>query len=194
MTVHLLQPLPPPTDAARLEIRVRDLETRLGGLEAAVPRDGGLCIVASSGDLDRLLATLNLAVGAASQGSPVSLFFTFWATSILRDPAKSAPKSWLGRMLSAFLPKRRSAKLSRMHWGGIGTLAMRWKMRKARIADLDELLAMCRELGVQIHACEMTMGLLELRREELIDYPGLELCGVATFLERASRAQTTMFI
>lgn len=71
---------------------------------------------------------------------------------------------------------------------------MQREMKHKKIADLDELIATAAELGVTIRVCEMSMRLMGIRREELIDYPELGFCGVASFVDDASASNTTLFI
>ena len=155
-----------------------------------------ISMVVFSGDLDKLLASLVIATGAAATGMKVSLFFTFWGTAALRDPKKSAQdKNLISRMFGLMLPKGAGrVKLSKMNMGGMGTAMMKALMKKKKVASLEEMLSMAGEMGIEICICEMSMGLMGFKREEMIDYPNLKVCGVATFLAEAQTSRIQLFI
>ena len=155
-----------------------------------------ISMVVFSGDLDKLLASLVIATGAAATGMKVSLFFTFWGTAALRDPKKSAQdKNLISRMFGLMLPKGAGrVKLSKMNMGGMGTAMMKTLMKKKKVASLEEMLSMAGEMGIEICICEMSMGLMGFKREEMIDYPNLKVCGVATFLAEAQTSRIQLFI
>ena len=177
---------------ANLNERVKSLEERLN----RAPNADALNLLVFSGERDRLLAAFVMATGAAACGQSVSMFFTFWATPALRKPsASSAGKSLVERAFGWMLPKGLGqTKLSQMDFGGIGRAMMSREMRNKKIADLDQLLTTAADLGVEIRVCDMSMQLMGIRREELIDYPKLEMCGVASFAESCCEANTTLFI
>jgi peroxiredoxin family protein len=157
----------------------------------------GLALMVCSGELDRILAALVLATGAATMGQEVHVFCAFWASSMLRraDTRQTASKTWMDRLLGWLTPAGHGALgLSQLHFGGVGTAMMRARMRSKGMADCGELLAMAGQLGVKISVCGMTTDLLGLTLDDLVDYPGLEVCGVATFLAAAEKARTTLFI
>ena len=145
---------------------------------------------------DRLLAAFVMATGAAACGMEVNMFFTFWATSALKQGGPQlGKKSLVERAFGWMLPSSsQGTKLSQMDMCGIGRVLMDREMKKKNIADLDVLIKTAADLGVKISVCEMSMQLMGIRREELIDYPGIEFCGVAKFVEEAATANTTLFI
>jgi peroxiredoxin family protein len=154
-----------------------------------------MSLVVFSSDLDRLLAAMTMATGAAAMGTQVTLFFTFWATSALRVRNSHRKRSFIERVLGWMLPKGFSAlRLSSLDFGGLGTRMMRWRMRSKRVAGLDELLEHARELGVRIRVCEMSMDLLGMQMDDLVDYPDMQLCGVSTFMSHATTSKVTMFV
>jgi peroxiredoxin family protein len=164
---------------------------------ASVPAaENKISLVVFSGDLDKLLASLIIATGAAATGMKVSLFFTFWGTAALRDPKKTAAgKNLISRMFGLMLPKGAGrVKLSKMNMGGMGTAMMKALMKKKKVASLEEMLSMAGAMGVEICICEMSMGLMGFKREEMIDYPGMKVCGVATFLAEAQTSRIQLFI
>jgi peroxiredoxin family protein len=153
-------------------------------------------LVVFSGDLDKAIAAFVIATGAVAMGMDAVMFFTFWGTPMLRDKAKSAGgKDIMSKMFGAMLPTGTSqTKLSKMNMGGMGTTMMKSLMKKKNVASLEQFLEMSEELGVRIFVCEMTMDLMGIKREEMIDYKHLEFCGVARFLEEAASSKVQLFI
>ena len=101
----------------------------------------------------------------------------------------------MGTMFGTMLPKGiDQVKLSKMNMGGMGTAMMKSLMKKKNVASLDQMLEMAAELGVRIFICEMSMDLMGFKREEMIEYPNLTFCGVATFLEEAQNSKVQLFI
>jgi peroxiredoxin family protein len=177
-----------------------NVEQELTALKArvdAIPgKESKLSMVVFSGDLDRQLAAMIIATGAAAMGMKVVLFFTFWATPALRDPGKRAGgKTVMGRMFGVMLPRGMGRlKLSQMHMAGMGTTMMKVLMKKKNVASLGQLFEIAGQIGVEIKICEMSMSLMGFKREEMIDYPNLEVCGVATFLANAGESSIQLFI
>jgi peroxiredoxin family protein len=154
-----------------------------------------LSLIVFSGSLDRLLAAFILATGAAAMGMQASMFFTFWGTSALRRESVHVKKSLIERMFGWMLPRgSKRLPLSQMNLGGMGPLMIRHLMKKNGAASLEDMLELSKELGVQLHVCTMSMELLGLKPDELIDYPDRSFCGVAKFLETASPGKITMFV
>ncbi len=182
-----------PSDSiATLERRVAELERK----SRETPDSNAMSMVVFSGELDKLLAAFVIATGAAACGMKVSMFFTFWATAGLK---KSGPqvkgKSVVERMFGWMLPggfgKR---KLSKMDMCGVGRQMMAREMEKKNVASLPELIEAAKELEIEVNVCEMSMSLMGIRAEELIDFPGMGYCGVARFVEQSSSSNTTLFI
>lgn len=153
-----------------------------------------LSIIVTSNDLDRVWAALILAVGAASSGMAVSMFWAFWGLSVLRkEPAGRVEKPMMDRLFAMMLPRGiNRLKLSKLNMAGIGSRVMKYTARKKKAPLPSELLVTARELGVRLVACQMSMEMMGLTRDELID--GLVYGGVATYLADASKAQITLFI
>ena len=175
--------------------RVTALEDRLARLEQRTSRDQ-LTLVVFSGELDRLLAAFVIATGAAAFGTQVAMFFTFWGTASLKKSGrqgrgKTLVERMFGWMLRGGL---RRCKLSRLDMLGLGRRMMRREMARKNVADLPELIETAADLGVQIRVCEMSLSLMGIRREELIDYPHMEFCGVAGMLDHAGDSNATLFI
>lgn len=162
--------------------------------EASSPN--GLAMVVFSGDLDKLLAAMIIANGAAAMEMPVSVFFTFWGLNALRrdgpvhlDGKKTMAEGMFGRMMP------RGAEhlhLSKMNMAGLGTRMIKHEMEKKHVATLAQLMASAQEQGVRFIACTMSMDLMGIRKEELI--PGIKYGNVGSFLDAADRSRSTLFI
>jgi peroxiredoxin family protein len=178
-----------------LEERIASLESQVETLSNNAPEDK-LSMVVFTGDLDHLLAAMIIATGSSAMFEKTELFFTFWATAALRDPKKTPPqKNLISKMFGMMLPKGAPAlKLGTMNMGGMGTAMMKGLMKKQNILALDELFKRAADNGVQISVCEMSMNLMGMKKEEMIDYPGLKLAGVASFLQNAGSSKSTLFI
>jgi len=176
----------------------RDVLRRLEALEGKVATsatEDRLSMLVFSGSLDRMLAAFVLASSAAASGMQVEMFFTFWGLASLRDRMKSPKKDFLGRMFGWMLPRGvRKLPLSQMNMGGAGPVMIRHIMKKKGFASIEEMLQVCAEFGVRIYACDMSREVMGIKPEELIDYPHLDYCGAATFLEKASGGRVSLFI
>ncbi len=154
----------------------------------------GKTIVCFSNDLDRVLAAFVIANGAAVMGGPVTIFFTFWGLNVLRK--KTAPrtsKSLIDRMFGMMMPKGPARlKLSKMHMGGMGSAMMKRVMRAKNVMSLPDLIQSARAAGVRFVACSMSMDVMGIRREELID--GVEIGGVGHYLGAAGNSDINLFI
>jgi peroxiredoxin family protein len=178
--------------AATADERIAALEQRVAELEARQPEDR-VALVVFSGDLDRALAAFIIATGAAALGQQVSMFFTFWGLGVLRERKTLADKGLYQKMLALMSPARSvQLPLSRMNYFGVGAKMMRAIMKEKRVASLEDLIALTREMGVRLVVCEMSRDLMEIRDEELGD--GFESGGVATFLGDALTARAALFI
>lgn len=151
-------------------------------------------IVVFSNDFDKAISSFIIANGAAAMGHQVNLFFTFWGLNILRKSHKvKVRKPFIEKMFGWMMPRGNSTlKLSKMNMGGMGTRMMKGVMKKKNVNSLKELMEMARQQGVRMIACTMTMNIMGLQREELID--GIDEGGVAAFLEHADQSNMTLFI
>lgn len=147
-----------------------------------------------SGDLDKALAALIIANGAASMGRRVTMFFTFWGLNILRKSNRvKVQKNLIEKMFGMMMPRgSKKLGLSRMNMFGMGSKMIRGVMKSKNVQSLEELLQAAMDNGVKMIACQMSMDIMGIRREELID--GVELAGVATFLGSAEQSDTNLFI
>jgi len=150
--------------------------------------------VVFSGELDKVLAAFVIANGAVSMGSDVTLFFTFWGINALRkDQPQARSKGLLDWMFGWMMPKGPDKlALSNLHMMGMGTAMMKYVMKQKRVDSLPALMSMARLAGVKLVACTMSMDVMGIRKEELID--GVELGGVAAFLGEAEGSNMTLFI
>jgi len=151
-------------------------------------------IIVFSDDFDRATASFIIANGAAAMGSEVTMFFTFWGLNVLRKPERvKVKKNLVERMFGRMMPRGAARlALSKMHMAGMGTAMLKSIMRRKNVASLPELIESARQAGVRLVACSMSMDLMGIRREELID--GVEEGGVATYLDSAEAAGVNLFI
>lgn len=151
-------------------------------------------MIVFSGDLDKVLASFIIATGAASMGTEVTIFFTFWGINVLRDPKKHAKgKNFIEKMFGWMMPNGpNKLKLSKMNMGGMGTLLIKNVMQKHNITSLPDMIDLAKELGIKIVVCTMSMDLMGIKKEELID--GVEYGGVATYLGETNNSRFSLFI
>jgi peroxiredoxin family protein/rhodanese-related sulfurtransferase/TusA-related sulfurtransferase len=154
----------------------------------------GKNFVVFSGDLDKTIAAFIMANGAAAMGREVTIFFTFWGLNILRKPKKVKVRKNIVEKMFGFMMPRGTYQLglSRMNMGGMGAKMIRWIMKEHNIQSLEELIQQAIDHGVRLIACQMSMEIMGIRQEELID--GIELGGVATFLGSGEKSDMSLFI
>ena len=152
-------------------------------------------IIVFSGDFDKVMAAFIIANGAAAMDDEVTMFFTFWGLNALRRTEKVATtgKSPLQKAFSMMMPRGpERLRLSQMNFAGAGPKLMQRMMRQEKVMPLDDLIASAREQGVKMIACAMSMDIMGLKAEELID--GLEYAGVASYLGDADESNVNLFI
>ena len=154
----------------------------------------GKTIIVFDGDLDKVLASFVIANGALAMGRPVTMFFTFWGlTALRRTDKQNLHKTAVEKMFGAMLPRGTTKLgLSRMNMGGMGTKMMRSIMKDKNIDSLEDMMKKAMESGVRIVACSMSMDVMGIRKEELID--GVEIGGVGTYLGDAEESNVNLFI
>lgn len=154
----------------------------------------GKTFIMFSDDLDKALATFVLANGAAATGEKVTIFFTFWGLNAIKRTNKpKVQKDIFGKMFSMMLPSDTMAlKLSKMHMMGIGSKMMRFIMKKKGIDSLESLRQQAIDSGVEFIACQMSMDVMGVKEEELLD--NVTIGGVATYMERADKSNINLFI
>ena len=162
-------------------------------VEADVP--DSMTIVAWSGDLDKMWPTLILGSTGAAYGMNTTIFFTFWGLfPLVRDDVRITGTNAMTKALASMnRPGMSHMKLSRLNMGGIGARMMKKLARDQKVAHPKELVEMCLELGVKLWPCEMSMELLGLRPDQLIEGVG-EPVGAATALSEMSKSQINLFI
>jgi len=151
--------------------------------------------VVFSGDFDRVMGVLVMANAALAMGNEVTLFFTFWGLSAIRkEQAVATPgKSLLDRMFGWMLPRGLSRlTLSKLNMGGMGTAMMKHVMKQKHVDSPQQLLTQARAKGAKLVACSMSLDVMGLRPEELLD--GVEIAGAATFLSEADESNVTMLM
>ncbi len=140
------------------------------------------------------MATFVIANGAAAMNSEVTIFFTFWGLNVLKKQQPPAvKKGLLDTMFGMMMPRGPSQlRLSKMHMAGMGTRMMRHVMRSKKVMSPEELIAAAREAGVKLVACAMSMDVMGVHKDELMD--GVEIGGVGAYLGAANDANVNLFI
>lgn len=153
----------------------------------------GLTIIVFSGDMDKVMAAFNIAIGAAASGKQTGMFFTFWGLKAIQK-GNLTGKSFFGSMMG-LLNRGGINRIgpSRFNFWGIGRWMFNQMMKAHKITPLEELRKTAIELGVKLIPCEMSMEVMEIPREALIDEVS-DSCGVTTMLEMAYRSKATLFV
>jgi NADPH-dependent 2,4-dienoyl-CoA reductase/sulfur reductase-like enzyme/peroxiredoxin family protein/TusA-related sulfurtransferase/rhodanese-related sulfurtransferase len=161
---------------------------------AMQPTGDGKTIIVFSGDLDKVLASFIIANGAAAMGRPVTMFFTFWGLNVLRKGQKQkVDKTFIEKMFGAMMPRGTGKlKLSKMNMGGMGTAMMKKIMKDKNVDSLETLIKKAMSVGVKVVACTMSMDVMGIKEEELIE--GVELGGVGAYLGDAEESNVNLFI
>jgi peroxiredoxin family protein len=175
--------------------RVEALEAAQADLGKAVQKKNKMTIIAWGGNLDRIWPTTILATTAAASGMEASVFFTFWGLfAIVKPGVRITGENWMQKMMSVMNPgSAQKAKLSHYQFLGAGPAMFKKLADEHNVAKPDELIALAQDLGVQLIPCQMTMDLLGLKREDLLD--GLEEpIGAATAIREMREAAIPLFI
>jgi peroxiredoxin family protein len=153
-----------------------------------------LVIIAWSGELDRVWPQMILGTTGAAMGMETTIFFTFWGLlAVVKDNKRITGENWMQKMLSMMdRPGIDHLKLGQMNFAGAGPAMMKHLAKEHQVASPGELLQMAVDLGVKLVPCQMTMDLLGLKREDMIDGLG-EPAGATTMLMEAQNA-ITLFI
>ena len=156
-------------------------------------KKGGVSMVVISGDMDKVMAAFIIATGSAAAGKETSMFFTFWGLKALQK-GNFTGQGLLGRMIGV-MNRGGIDRIgpSRFNFWGVGRWMFKKMMKAKNVAPLSELRQMAIDLGVKLQPCQMSMDVMEIRREDLIDEVE-EPCGVATMLEQALQADASFFI
>jgi len=180
-------------------LQLADLLSRVEALEEAdakrIAKTNKLTIIAWGGDLDRIWPTTILATTAAASGMEASVFFTFWGLfAIVKPDVRVTGDNWMQKMMSVMNPgSAQKAKLSRYQFVGAGPAMFKKLATEHQVAKPEELIGLALELGVRLIPCQMTMDLLGLKPEDLLD--GLEEpIGAATAIAEMRDAAVSLFI
>lgn len=151
-------------------------------------------IIVFSGDLDKAIASFIIANGAAAMGKKVTMFFTFWGLNILRKPESiTVKKGFMDKMFGFMMPRgSKKLGLSNMNMMGMGAKMIRNVMKNKNISSLEDLISTAIENGIEIVACQMSMDVMGLHKEELID--GIKIAGVGYYLGEAEDSNVNLFI
>lgn len=151
----------------------------------------GATMVVFSGEMDKVLASMIIASGAAAMGKDVTIFFTFWGLSALKK--QRIKKSGLAKMFDMMLPKgAASLPISSMNMGGLGNKMIKHVMKKKNVESLPKMIEQANQLGVKFVACTMSMDIMGIEPAELYDF--VEYGGVATYLGDSESANLNLFI
>lgn len=152
-----------------------------------------LSMIVFSGDMDKLFAAFSIATGAAASNMDVTMFFTFWGLRGIKKKVRTG-KSLFGRMLGLMYGGDiQRATPSKMSFGGIGRWMFKKMMKAKNVTSVPELRKMAIDLGVKMYGCQMSMEVMEIPKETLLDE--VAACvGVAFFLEQAQQSEVTLFI
>lgn len=158
------------------------------------PVKDGKTMIVFSGDLDKVLASFIIANGAAAAGKPVTMFFTFWGLNALRKKeSMHVKKPFMDAMFGKMMPRGTDKlKLSNMNMGGMGTAMLKKVMNDKNVESLESLMKSAMANGVKLVACTMSMDIMGITQDELID--GVELAGVASYLGDAENSNVNLFI
>ncbi|ULG74297.1 FAD-dependent oxidoreductase [Macrococcus brunensis] len=158
-----------------------------------VETKNGATMVVFSGDLDKALASFIIATGAASYGKEVTMFFTFWGLNVIKKPGMKVAKEGLDKAFAQMMPKHAGKlPISKMNMGGMGARMIRHVMNKKKVDSLETMIEKAQSMGVKMVACTMSMDIMAVTKEELID--GVEYGGVATYLGDTEKANLNLFI
>ena len=151
-------------------------------------------IVVFSSDFDKAMAAFIIANGAVAMGSEVTMFFTFWGLNLLRKPERvDVKKTFIEKMFGFMMPRGpEKTSLSKMNMAGMGTRMIKGIMKQKNVSSLAELIDRAGQSGIRLIACSMSMGLMGIKRDELIE--PVEEGGVAMYLNHAESSGVNLFI
>jgi peroxiredoxin family protein/TusA-related sulfurtransferase len=180
---------------ARASVKKGCENNKTGADCSAPPSEGNnKNIIVFSGDLDKAIASFIIANAAAAMGRKVSMFFTFWGLNILRKPEKvSVKKDLISRMFGFMMPRgSKKLSLSKMNMAGMGSKMIRNVMKNKNVESLESLIQAAIDNGVELIACTMSMDVMGIKMEELID--GVKPGGAAAMLANAEESDMSLFI
>lgn len=176
-----------------------DLEARLAALEARIAelednqQDDRVTIVVFSGEMDKVMASFIIAMGALAMGYEVSMFFTFWGLSAVREQRSLEDKGFMEKMLSLMIPASTDQMgISKMNFFGVGAAMMRNMANYKNVEKLEDLIEMTKEMGARFVSCGMSQMVMGIHEDEL--RKDMEEGGVAAYLGDAVSSKVTLFI
>ena len=177
-----------------LEKRVRELENQVQEFPVQkIEQDNKMTLIVFSQDMDKIMTAFILATGGVSMGLEVNLFFTFWGLNALKKKTIYRKKNILEKMATFMMPVGlKGLKTSNMNMMGMGPIFFKMLMKQKNVQSLPELFELSQELEVKITACQMTMGIMGIKEEEMVD--GINYAGVANYLDMASESKITLYI
>ena len=175
-------------------IIIKKQQTAASPQTTCVPAEKNKTLICFSDNLDRAIATFILANGAAATGGKVSIFFTFWGLNVIKKKhGPAVKKTFTEKMFARMLPKSSDGlSLSKMNMMGIGSKMIRGIMKKKNIDSLESLIQQAMANGVEFIACQMTMDMMGIKKEELLD--GVTVGGVASYMQKAEESKVNLFI
>ncbi|MBF0136804.1 MAG: DsrE/DsrF/DrsH-like family protein [Magnetococcales bacterium] len=196
MTPQTQMTQPPITPEEKFTLAIeklrQEMEARFQSLERRVPNNR-VAIAVFSGDMDKVLAAFVIANGALAMDMEVSMFFTFWGLAAIKKNTRLSGKGFRQGILSMMIPANSSRlPTSKLNMLGMGPTMMKGLMRDKNISSLEELRNLAQEMDARFISCAMSMDVMGVQADEFI--PGVELGGVATFMEVALNARATLFI
>lgn len=170
----------------------QEQEKRFQAIESRLPQDK-VSIVVFSSDMDKVLAGFVIASGALAMGMEVAMYFTFWGLTAIKKSTNLKGKALKQQLLALMTPeKSQSMGISKLNMFGMGPRMMRSIMKEKNVASLEELRDLAQEMGTRMIGCTMAMDVMGVAESEFID--GIELGGVATFMEEALKSRVTLFL
>jgi peroxiredoxin family protein len=182
-----------PMTVEALTARVRELEEKFAKSQK---KKNSVSMIIFSGDLDHALVAFIIAIACLTMGMEVNMFFCFWGLHLLKDPKKKAkPDEAMLRMMGGMRPNGIPAyRLSTMNFGGLGTWMMKRLMKRKNIISLEERMELVKQMGVKFFACDNSMTMMGLKKEDLITYEHLEIAGAGSFAAgSADNSMTLVF-
>lgn len=177
--------------ATAVDARLASLEAELKELKERVP-ENKVSIILLSGEFDKAMAAFMMANGAVGMGMEVSMFFTFWACSVIKKGRKLKGKKLTHKLINLMLPaSSRELPPSKMTFGGLGRRFFN-HIIKGQMSTLEEQIEVAKEAGVQFQICAPSLGMMGFDADEWI--VPVDVCGVAGMYGTALKARTAYFI
>ena len=160
-----------------------------------MPDKEKMTIIVFSGEMDKVLAAFNIAIGGATSGMDVTMFFTFWGLNVLKKMKGSPRSNGIMRKMLNIMNRGGANRLplSKFHMLGIGKWMMQKLMKDINFPQVQELMDTAKEFGVKFMACTTTIGMMGLTKEAFISDVD-SFAGVATYIADAQESKVNLFI